>query len=276
MPSSNNRVVLAVAGGRKTESLIVAALAAQVRRTLVTTYTTENLRQIISRICARRGVLPTHLRTLGWFSFLINEAIRPYQHAVFEEIDFVRGLNFEGERSRFAKRGTRPYYLDRNRDIYRGGVSDLACLVNEKTDGAVIRRLEQIFDRIFIDEVQDLVGYDLDFIDLLFKSRIEVTAVGDPRQHTYRTNDGPRNKKYRGSGLAAWLDERSAYCGREDRNVSARCSLTSRSYRLSFRATRSIVESTGSHRMRFMTTLHGIGLLCCGTAALQTRWVIRR
>jgi hypothetical protein len=71
--------------------------------------------------------------------------------------------------------------------------------------------------------VQDLVGYDLDFVDLLFRSRIEIIAVGDPRQYTYATNQSPRNKKYRGAGLATWLDERAAYCQRDDRNVSARC-----------------------------------------------------
>jgi hypothetical protein len=81
----------------------------------------------------------------------MNQAIRPYQQAAFGRVGLIRGLNFEGERNRFAKRGTQPYYLDGHYDIYRGGVSDLACYINAQSDGSVIRRLEQIFDRIYID-----------------------------------------------------------------------------------------------------------------------------
>lgn len=224
MPSPcNNVAIIAVAGGRKTQTVIDEALRDPTQRTLVTTYTTENLRQIVARVRLRAGVVPPHVRVAGWFSFLLSDAIRPYQHAVFEEIGLVRGLNFEGAPHRFARRGTRSYYLDANRDVYRGGMSDLACYANDASGGEVIRRLERIFDHVYIDEVQDLVGYDLDFLDLLFRSRIAVTVVGDPRQHTLATNQGARNKRYRGAGLVTWLQERREYCRREDRTVSARC-----------------------------------------------------
>jgi superfamily I DNA/RNA helicase len=43
---------------------------------------------------------------------------------------------------------------------------------NEKSGGAVIHRLENIYNYIYIDEVQDLSGYDLDLIELLFRSKI--------------------------------------------------------------------------------------------------------
>lgn len=220
---SNNHAIIAVAGARKTQSIIDEALSDSSQRTLVTTYTTENLRQIVSRIQAHTGVLPPHVRVAGWFSFLLSEAIRPYQHSVFGQTGIVRGLNFEGQRHRFARRGTREYYLDRNRDVYRGGMSDLACYANDRSGGDAIGRLEDIYDRILIDEVQDLVGYDLDFLDLLFASRIVITVVGDPRQYMLATNQGSRYKKYRGVGLVNWFNERLSYCHREDRTVSARC-----------------------------------------------------
>jgi hypothetical protein len=38
--------------------------------------------------------------------FLLSDAIRPYQHAVFSQIGLVGGLNFEGEHHRFARRGS--------------------------------------------------------------------------------------------------------------------------------------------------------------------------
>lgn len=223
MPCSNNVAIMAAAGSRKTEGLIAAALNDPTRRVLITTYTTENLRQIERRIQDRVGVIPPHVRLAGWFSFLLSDGIRPYQHAVLGEIGTVRGLNFEGERNRYTPRGTRHYYLDGNNDVYRGGLSDFACAADETSGGRVIRRLEAIFDDVYIDEVQDLVGYDLEFLDLLFQSAIGITVVGDPRQHTLATNRGPKNKKYRGAGLSAWFDERFIYCTHRVDNDSYRC-----------------------------------------------------
>lgn len=106
--------------------------------------------------------------------------------------------------------------------MYRDGVSDFVVQLNMKTRGTVVRRLERVYTHIFIDEVQDLVGYDLDVLDLLISSNIRLVMVGDPRQHTFSTNIGLRNKKYQGTGLAAWFQERSTFCTIEQRNYSYR------------------------------------------------------
>jgi DNA helicase-2/ATP-dependent DNA helicase PcrA len=135
----------------------------------------------------------------------------------------IKGLNFKGRRNRFTKKSNIKYFLDSNADMYRDGVSDFVVSLNEKAEGAVIGRLERIFAHIFIDEVQDLVGYDLDVLDLLLVSRIKLILVGDPRQHTFATNIGPRNKKYRGAELANWFAKRSDVCTLEPRNYSYRC-----------------------------------------------------
>lgn len=102
-------------------------------------------------------------------------------------------------------------------------MSDFASELNKKTEGAVVDRLERIYSHLLIDEVQDLVGYDLDVLDLLFSSHINVTVVGDPRQHTFATNLGSRNKKYRGAELAQWFTERERKCTLETRDYSYRC-----------------------------------------------------
>lgn len=57
-------------------------------------------------------------------------------------------------------------------------------------------------------------------------STVRLTLVGDPRQHTLSTNIGPRNKKYRGSGIKDWFAERSGACGLQTRDVSYRCNQT--------------------------------------------------
>ncbi|HET8862810.1 MAG TPA: hypothetical protein VFM94_06140, partial [Solirubrobacterales bacterium] len=126
--------IIAAAGSRKTETVIERALEDPGKRTLITTYTQENLAQIVKRIEARVRVVPSHLTVMTWFSFLISHAIRPYQCSVLGEIDFIRGLNFKGQHGMYVQKSDpEKYFLDSNRDIYRNGVSDFACLANENS-----------------------------------------------------------------------------------------------------------------------------------------------
>ncbi len=189
----------------------------------ITTYTDENQRHVLRRIEQKVGVVPQHVAVMGWFTFLITQCVKPYQRVLTGKPFMIGGLNFEGQRGGFPKKTDPRYFLDRNADLYRDGVSDLAVVVNDKTNGAVVKRLERIYSQIFIDEVQDLVGYDLDVLDLLLASRVHLTVVGDPRQHTLATNRGRRNKKYRGAGLVQWFREREDRCTLETRNCSYRC-----------------------------------------------------
>jgi superfamily I DNA/RNA helicase len=226
MPSPKNRAIVAVAGACKTQTVIDEALAVPSRRVLVTTYTTENLRQITRRIEERTGVVPENVHLTTWYAFLLHHGIRPYQHSVLGDIGVVRGLNFEGQKQRFARKTERRYFIDSNHDVFRDGLADFACVANENSGGAMIARLEALYDHIYVDEVQDLVGYDLDVLDLLFASTIGVTIVGDPRQHTLATSNVPKNKKYRGAGFSDWLNDRADVCVREERLSSLRCNQT--------------------------------------------------
>jgi DNA helicase-2/ATP-dependent DNA helicase PcrA len=65
--------------------------------------------------------------------------------------------------------------------------------------------LEGIYSRIFIDELQDLAGYDLEILDRLFRSRVGVLAVGDPRQGTFSTNQNAKHKQFKRGGILEWL-----------------------------------------------------------------------
>lgn len=219
-----NRAIFAVAGGRKTEQIVESAIAEAPNRVLILTYTNENQRHITQRIQQKYGSVPTHVEVMGWLSFLISQCIKPYQRALTNEPLFLRGLNFDGERSRYIpKNKPRQYFFDRKANIYRNGVSDCAVSLDSATNGEVIGRLEDIYQTIYIDEIQDLVGYDLDLLELLMNSKIALVVVGDPRQHTLSTNRSPRNKKYRGPGLAEWFERRSGNCKIEYRVENYRC-----------------------------------------------------
>ena len=219
----NNVVILAAAGSRKTEHIVNSALGVTNGQVLITTYINENQRQIINRIEQKNGFVPANITVMGWFTFLIRHCAKPYQRAITNAPFLISGLNFKGSRNRYVLKSDVAYFIDRNGEIYRDGVSDFVTMLNNKTGGAVISRLERVFTHVFVDEVQDLVGYDLEVLDLLFASRITLMLVGDPRQHTLATNIGPKNKKYRGVRLMEWFEERSSNCMVEERTDSYRC-----------------------------------------------------
>jgi DNA helicase-2/ATP-dependent DNA helicase PcrA len=224
MPSAGNRAVIAAAGSRKTQLIIDGALADPSQRVLITTYTQENLGQLRRRLTEITGVMPANITTTTWFQFLIRQGAKPFQSHLTDRIDHIRSLNFNSPPPRFARRNDPlAYYFDRNRDMYRDRVADFVCRADDASNSAVIRRLEGMYDHLYVDEFQDLVGYDLDVVDKLFASSMRITVVGDPRQHTLATNNGPRNKKYRGAGLPDWLRQRRAVCEMETRAESWRC-----------------------------------------------------
>jgi len=221
---SKNVAVIAAAGSRKTQYIIDAALAIKDEPVLITTYTQENQREIIRRLEQESGLLPINITVMGWFTFLIAQGARPYQRAVIGPERNIRGLNFLGARHRFAKR-TEPkrFYLDADANLFRDGVSDFVWHANKETSGAVVSRLERIYRHVFIDEVQDLHAYDFQVLDLLLESRINVTAVGDPRQRILSTNYSLKKGVDRTSGIRGWFDQRKEICSLIDRTDNYRC-----------------------------------------------------
>lgn len=210
MPSSN-RVILAAAGSRKTESIIQAiANADPSTRLLVTTYTIENSTQIVERITSKLGSIPKNVTVKTWFTFLLSDCIRPYQNFL-TDTNRVRSLNFATKPGQYARKvDIDGYYIDDQSNVYSDNAADFAVSLDEKSDGKVISRLESIYDKIYVDEAQDLVGYDLDLLDLLLVSGISLTIVGDPRQSTYTTSNTRRHSGYQRLKLYDWFKEREA------------------------------------------------------------------
>ncbi|WP_326752308.1 UvrD-helicase domain-containing protein [Streptomyces hirsutus] len=224
MQSHNNKAIIAAAGSRKTQHIIDQVLGDSTKRVLVTTYTNENLNQIVNRLSAGTGVLPSHVTVMGWFTFLMNQCARPYQSFVLGETGVMGGLNFLGQRSRFARKDNpKRYYLDPASAVYRNEVAALACEANQRSGGKVIDRLAGMYDHIYVDEIQDMAGYDLDLLNALMKSPLALTMVGDPRQATFSTNTAAKNRQYKGSRIVDWFSERTDLCAIDNRVESFRC-----------------------------------------------------
>lgn len=224
---SDNSIIIAGAGSRKTQHLIEAAtaIAEDGERCLIAAYTVENQQQVASRIASDSGFVPELITVSGWLSFLINDGAKPYQRSITGGPFAIRGLNFEGE----PRRGTSKtlnsgdfnpnYYLDRQGSMYGRNISDFVCRVNELTDGRVIRRLEYLYDHILIDEAQDLAGWDYDVLELLLAADLDVTLVADPRQRVYSTNRGARRRNLK---FLEWVEEHSNDCTLEERTINYR------------------------------------------------------
>ncbi len=126
---------------------------------------------------------------------------RPYQRALHDQR--IDGFHWVQRRSApYANQNdVSRFYFHQRRFIYPDKISKFICESNRISRGAVIRRLEQRFDHIFIDEIQDMAGYDIDVIELMLRSNIRVTLVGDHRQATLRTNNSAKNKEFLGSNI---------------------------------------------------------------------------
>jgi hypothetical protein len=224
MPSNSNKAIIAAAGSRKTQYIVDCVTANRDGRALVTTYTNENLRQLTNRIAGANFAVPSHVKLMGWFTFLLNECAKPYQSAVLGDVGLINGLNFVADRPMGVARDRNPlkYFLDTHGGVYRNQVSRLAWEANKLSGGKVVERIAEIYDHIYIDEIQDMAGYDLQLLEALLQSSIQVTMVGDPRQATFSTNTNAKNKRYKGSGIVDWLTGRSG-CDLEYRSESYRC-----------------------------------------------------
>lgn len=198
-----NRAVLSVAGGRKTQLIVENCRSCpDDRRILVLGYTTASQIELQTRIRAA-GVDGRRVEVLGWFAFLLQHLVRPYLPLVYEHRRLT-GLNFEGEPGRYTTGAQR--FLDADDRAYKLHVARLAHDVVVASNGAALDRLEHIYDEIYIDEVQDLGGWDLEIVRLLLGTRLKIITVGDMRQALLSTNiRDPKNRQYRREKIFSWF-----------------------------------------------------------------------
>ena len=201
-----NKLVIASAGSGKTTYLINQALKTS-GRVLITTFTEANESQIRQSIIETEGCIPSHITIQTWFSFLLQHCVRPYQGVLYPDhitgmllVNQLSGVKYYQGPKRipitYKESETSNFYLSPDRRIYSDKIARFGLNCNTISKDAVIDRLSRIYSHIFIDEAQDLAGYDLDILELFFKSSIKVLLVSDPRQTIYLTHHARRNYKY--------------------------------------------------------------------------------
>lgn len=216
--TGENKIVIAAAGSGKTTYLVKEALKIREQRVLITTYTESNEAEIRQKFFELVGHVPANVVIMTWFSFLITHGVMPFQGAIFNFpltgmvlVSTQSGLKYHTKKGQpvfWSEDDIEKHYFDPSKRIYSDKLSKLAIRCNAKSGGSVIDRISRVFPHIFVDEVQDLAGYDLDILAALAGSSARLLMVGDPRQVTYLTHHERRHKKYIDGGIVEFLKEK--------------------------------------------------------------------
>jgi DNA helicase-2/ATP-dependent DNA helicase PcrA len=192
---------------------------------LITTYTEANEAEIRKRFISKKGYIPSNIKIQAWFSFLLQHGVRPFQSVLNDSIH-EQSIGFYLTSNRSGQKvdsqgnpiiaGGHPlywgeddfykFYFTPTRKIFSDKISKFIFKTNMDSGGAVIDRIARMFDHVFIDEVQDLAGFDLELIKLLFKAGSTVLLVGDPRQVTYLTHTSTKHKKYQDGKIKGFVE----------------------------------------------------------------------
>lgn len=205
MVTGSNHLTLAVAGSRKTQGIVDACAAANPsKRILILTYTTVNQLELRKRLAEHAGDRP-NIEVAGWFSFLIANFVRPFLPYIYRD-KRVEGFDFRSPPQQFTAVNLWSRYFNSEAQVRKVHLPQLAVRLEEASHQAGIRRLERIYDQVFVDEVQDLCGYDLEVLKLLMGSNIDIEMVGDVRQAILATNEREsKNKRFMYMGIWEWF-----------------------------------------------------------------------
>lgn len=182
----------------------IALIPSTSKKILLITYTNKGVEALKTEYSKQNcGVVDERADIKTWYQFLLAEMIKPYQSYIFKQENLVRSIDFTSMygKPNYKKRGTKEHYLNRHNDVLVNAASELAVDCNTISDGKVIKRLEKVYAHIFIDEIQDIAGSDLDLLNLFLKSSISVTCVGDYKQATFRTHNAKKNRKVTGVNI---------------------------------------------------------------------------
>jgi superfamily I DNA/RNA helicase len=223
--SSNNQLLLAVAGSGKTTRIVdECAASSDPSGILALTYTLANQAVLTDRLRRKTGMHGA-VRVQGWFSFLISEIARPFVPVIFPGAR-VSGFDFISEPQTYVASDSWDRYFTRGGEVRRVHLAQLCSRILDVSGVQVVDRLSRIYSHIYVDEAQDLSGYDLEILKVLFASTIEMRLVGDVRQAVVATNErDPKNKQYRYMGIWKWFQEQAegGNLQIEQRNRTRRC-----------------------------------------------------
>lgn len=181
------RLILSVAGSGKTSHLVEKLNVKS--RALLVTYTDNNVEHLKQSVIRKFGYIPSGITVLSYFSFLYSFCYKPFLSLVCPS----RGLTFErAEINNYYSSDSKEYYVCSNGLLYS---NRLALLIKNTCLPDVVMRLDKYYDSFYIDEVQDMAGYDFDLIVSLKTTKCSRLYVGDFFQHSVDSSrSGTKNQ----------------------------------------------------------------------------------
>jgi len=204
-----NKLIIAAAGSGKTTYIVKEALKNKESNTLITTYTLANEEEIRRKFIKINNCIPKNITIQTWFSFLIQHGANPYRGNIYKKD--IKGLVLVSRQSAtgISESNTEKHYFSSDQKIYSDKLSKFVVKCNKESSGFVVDRISKIYDYIFIDEVQDLAGHDLEVLKLFFSCKSKVFLVGDPRQGIYSTNHSSKHKSFTRSKIINFFEDKT-------------------------------------------------------------------
>lgn len=169
------------------------------------TFTTNNQDNLLNRLRCKIG-MSSSIVVLGWYQFLLKNFISPYKRDVIERlygtnvsVSYVTPRIYKGpdgkNRPAYKKGDLEGKYLDSVGNIYKDHIAEFAFECIHKNKASLQKYLPEVYDTIYIDEAQDLSGYDFEILKFLIKEvHLTIVVAGDPKQTTYTTANTRKNK----------------------------------------------------------------------------------
>jgi DNA helicase-2/ATP-dependent DNA helicase PcrA len=211
------KLIIASAGAGKTHRLVTECIKQNKLgyKTLIITYTNSNQIEISQKYKELGGNNKRLFVVKGWYSFLLEELVRPYQLCLFKKR--INNIFFNSSNphrvGKVTKKGTAEQLADGTfnpkhfltidgKKAHTEFLAKLATRIMKTSKNAPLTRLESIYSDIYFDEVQDLSGWDFDVIKALSKSKVlKLTGVGDFRQTIYSTTSKPKKPSQKSDKL---------------------------------------------------------------------------
>lgn len=189
-------IQIAGAGAGKTyglaEALIVHIKACTThKKTFALTYTNSATAKIEQEIIKQHGFIPQNLYIQTVHSFLLNEIVYPFSSFTLDDVYNDSSIMYVGNskyKNRLFKtlREKKIIHAENVYNISKQIIDEMISRHSSKPKKAKVKRLlailENCFEKIFIDEVQDLDDDALRFFEVLGSNGIDVYMIGDPKQ----------------------------------------------------------------------------------------------
>jgi DNA helicase-2/ATP-dependent DNA helicase PcrA len=210
---------IACAGAGKTTKIVKAAikLTNNGSKVLIITYTRSNQNELVNKFAELGGLRKDLFVVKGWYSFILEDVMRPYQRCIFP--NRITGINLNssnphkngkfylaGRSEKVENKYNSKHFFDSRNYAHTEFISKLACYIISESKVDIGKRVSSIYNRVYLDETQDFAGWDFTLLKKIIKTEeLELHAVGDFRQTIYHTSSNPKKPYTNDDKLAEYI-----------------------------------------------------------------------